>query len=74
MTHPLLPTQAASRRLALIVIPLLLVLSLAASPDTAPGIRAHARPARGPFRHAPGQRSGTAGHPALPFGFSGYGR
>ena len=71
MTHPLLPTQAASRRLALIVIP---GRHLSGGPDTAPGIRAHARPARGPFRHAPGQRSGTAGHPALPFGFSGYGR
>ena len=31
MTYPLLPLQAGSRRLALIVIPLLLVLSLAAT-------------------------------------------
>ena len=36
MTHPLLPTQAASRRLALIVIPLLLVLSLAATCPAVP--------------------------------------
>ena len=36
MTHRLLPTQAASRRLALIVIPLLLVLSLAATCPAVP--------------------------------------
>ena len=36
MTHPLLPTQATSRRLALIVIPLLLVLSLAATCPAVP--------------------------------------
>ena len=36
MTHPLLPTQAAFRRLALIVIPLLLVLSLAATCPAVP--------------------------------------
>ena len=36
MTHPLLPTQAASRRLALIVILLLLVLSLAATCPAVP--------------------------------------
>ena len=47
---------------------------LSGGPDTAPGPRAHARPAREPVRDAPGHRRGTAGHPALPFGFSGYGR
>ena len=36
MTYPLLPVQAACRRLALIVIPLLLVLSLAATCPAVP--------------------------------------
>ena len=47
---------------------------LPGGPDAAPGPRTHARPAREPVRDAPGLHSGTDGHPALPFGFSGYGR